>query len=313
MHQPLSENPGFRAVLFACAGVACIVSVAGFGGGFSWVLDLVVVLAILSLILLLMRHHRLAVVSGLFALMNLGLVLPLYWGAPRPSYHSLSTARAMMLNVNTANTDYAAVLAVIERYSPDFLYLEEVDQRWMIALKRLDATYPHSISDPRSDNFGVAFFSRYPFVASEILQLGPAGIPSVLVRSSIAGREFFILGTHPLPPTSAAYAALRDIQLVELSGIVKRLDAPVLLLGDLNATPWSYPFKRLLRDSALIDGSRGFGLQPTWPAGMFPLLVPIDHCLHSPAIQVVRKEVGPAVGSDHYPVVVEFALRGPGV
>ena len=38
-------------------------------------------------------------------------------------------------------------------------------------------------------------------------------------------------------------------------------------------------------------------------------MIPIDHCLHSPGIQIVRKEIGPAVGSDHYPVVVEFALR----
>ena len=90
--------------------------------------------------------------------------------------------------------------------------------------------------------------------------------------------------------------------------MLRTLDAPVLLLGDLNATPWSHPFKRLLQETGLIDGSRGMGYQPTWPAGVLPLLIPIDHCLHSQELRVVHKEVGPMVGSDHYPVIVDFAF-----
>jgi len=38
------------------------------------------------------------------------------------------------------------------------------------------------------------------------------------------------------------------------------------------------------------------------------LLIPIDHCLHSREVRIVRKQIGPDVGSDHYPVVVDFFL-----
>ena len=106
----------------------------------------------------------------------------------------------------------------------------------------------------------------------------------------------------------ASGSRLRDSQLGAIPAVLEELDAPVLLLGDLNASPWSYPFRHLLRDSGLRDGSLGKGFQPTWPAWMFLLWIPIDHCLYSTGIQVIDKRIGGHVGSDHYPVVVEFVF-----
>jgi endonuclease/exonuclease/phosphatase (EEP) superfamily protein YafD len=96
--------------------------------------------------------------------------------------------------------------------------------------------------------------------------------------------------------------------LASLTPLVQRLGAPVLLLGDLNASPWSYPFRRLLEGSGLRDGSLGRGFQPTWPTGLWPLLIPLDHSLHSAGIGIQDRIVGPAVGSDHYPVIVDFTV-----
>jgi len=269
-----------------------------------------VVLLILSLILLLSRNRYLAIATGAFALLNLSLILPLYFGSPAPHDSATTSSRAMMMNVNTRNTNYSVVLNAIQEYSPDFLLLEEVDRRWMNDLKSLDVEYPFSVSRPRSDNFGIAFYSKTPFSSSEFLEIGDVDNPSILVSVQSAGRDLYILGTHTLPPVNAVYSRLRDIHLAELPDVINGLNAPVLLMGDLNATHWSIPFKRLLRNSRLIDGSRGMGFQPTWPAGMFPLLIPIDHCLHSSELSLTWKEVGPIVGSDHYPVIVDFVFSG---
>ena len=94
-----------------------------------------------------------------------------------------------------------------------------------------------------------------------------------------------------------------------LAGVARGLPEPVLVLGDLNASPWSSHFRRFLRDSGLRDSAQGRGVQPTWPAGMPWLWIPIDHCLHSPQLQVVARHVGPNLGSDHYPVVVDFVVN----
>lgn len=314
----LSSNPTFRSILFGAAIFTCLSSLAGFGGRFWWVLDLashfrvqyLAVSLVLTLILLLSRNRNFAIVTGAFALLNISLILPLYFGPPPVTDTTAPKSRAMMMNVHTRNTNYSLVLDAIGHYAPDFLLVEEVDRRWLNDLKPLDAEYPYSVSRPRSDNFGIAFYSKTPILSADFLDIGEADSPSVLVRMQSSGRDLYFLGTHTLPPVNSAYARLRDIHLAELPSLVKSLDAPVLLMGDLNATPWSSPFRRLVQESELLDGSRGMGYQPTWPAGLHPLLIPIDHCLHSRELLVIQKTIGPFVGSDHYPVIVDFAFSG---
>lgn len=297
--------------------LTCAVSLAGFLGQWWWVFDLashfrvqyVVVLLLTCAILVSLRHRGFAAVAGAFAILNLSLIATMYLPPPGSSKSAADGARALLVNVNTANTHYQAVLDLVARCDPDLLVILEVDDRWMSELQQLTAHYPHSISRPRSDHFGIALYSKHPFVTSEIVTVGQHHLPSVLVKTKIAGHEMFIFGTHALPPVSAGHARLRDKHLEEIAAMLTSLDAPVLLLGDLNTTPFSYSFRRLLGESGLIDGSRGMGYQPTWPAGAFPLLIPIDHCLHSRDLGIRSKETGPAVGSDHYPVIVDFYWR----
>ncbi len=90
--------------------------------------------------------------------------------------------------------------------------------------------------------------------------------------------------------------------------VLKNLNAPVLMFGDFNATPWSFYFRKLVRDTSLVPGSAGRGLQPTWPSWFPPLLIPIDHCFGSQEVRFVSSKVGTHVGSDHYPLLFEFML-----
>jgi endonuclease/exonuclease/phosphatase (EEP) superfamily protein YafD len=123
---------------------------------------------------------------------------------------------------------------------------------------------------------------------------------------------FTLIGTHAVPPASAENTRLGDEHLSHIPEIVRAAKSPVLLLGDLNATPWCSTFQQLVRESGLRDSSRGRGVQPTWPSFMPLLWIPIDHCLYGPGIKVTNKRVGPKIGSDHYPVVVDFGLSsGP--
>ena len=49
----------------------------------------------------------------------------------------------------------------------------------------------------------------------------------------------------------------------------------------------------------------------SWPAEYCPLGITIDHCLVSPDIEVKQRLVGPDVGSDHLPVIVDLLLETP--
>jgi len=56
----------------------------------------------------------------------------------------------------------------------------------------------------------------------------------------------------------------------------------------------------------------GFGYQATWPANDWPVGgdyagIPIDHALLTTALTTAHRSIGPAVGSDHLPLIVHIA------
>jgi endonuclease/exonuclease/phosphatase (EEP) superfamily protein YafD len=81
-----------------------------------------------------------------------------------------------------------------------------------------------------------------------------------------------------------------------------------MVLGDLNLSPWSPYFGDLLSSAGLRDSREGFGIQASWPTAVPLLRVPIDHVLYSPEVVINHRQIGPDVGSDHLPVVVDFSL-----
>ena len=101
---------------------------------------------------------------------------------------------------------------------------------------------------------------------------------------------------------------MRNAALGAAAGIARDSDLPVILLGDLNLTPDSPDFARLLDESTLRDVMGGRRWRPTWQAGFWPLALRIDHVLVSPEVCVEAVEVGPSIGSDHRPVIAQLRL-----
>lgn len=291
-------------------------SALGFFGSYAWPLDLFShfrvqyfgYLSILALGLMFVGRRKSALVFGTAALVNLGTILPLYFDFAPPSAQPGRLSRAMLINVNTERGDLGRVGEVVLAYNPDIVVLEEVSLRWLDGLRDLMRQYPYSKTAPRDDNFGIAFYSKLPVLRGEIVFVDDPDVPSVVAEVDTPGGIVTIIGTHPLPPGGAEYSRSRNRHLARLPDLVRKAKSPVVLLGDLNVSPWSPYFSRLLRESGLRDSSQGRGVQPTWPAFNPLLLIPIDHCLHSPEIRIARKEIGPAVGSDHYPLIVDFAV-----
>ena len=303
-------------LLTAGGVVVCVSTIFGFLGHFSWFLDLfshfrvqyAIVLSILGV--LLVGGHRRGT-AALFlgcACVNLALVLPLYFGGSSVRMDAAHKLRALLLNVNTHLGDAARVREFISAAAPDILVLEEISSRWMSDLAWLTNSHPHSLAQPREDNFGIGLFSKLPLAEGKVVYIGDAGVPSIIATVFTAHTNLRVIATHPLPPGGRDYSHWRNDQLERLPDYV-RSNLPVLLLGDLNVTPWSCHFRRLLTRTGLRDSTKGFGVQPTWPNYNPLLRIPIDHCLHSQDIIIVDRQVGEDVSSDHYPLIVDFVIR----
>lgn len=138
------------------------------------------------------------------------------------------------INVHTTNPEKHLLLESVQKNEPDLLLLMEVDAAWMAELKPLRETYPYVITRPRSDNFGIALFSKHPFEQGEVMFWGEEDVPSVLANLYIKGRVVCFIGTHPVPPISSEAVQGRDGQLQEIFDYIKQLPehVHVVLAGD---------------------------------------------------------------------------------
>ncbi|MDZ4689201.1 MAG: endonuclease/exonuclease/phosphatase family protein [Planctomycetaceae bacterium] len=234
---------------------------------------------------------------------NLTAIVPYY--LPRSSTDG-EPLRLVVCNLLTGNATPTRAIEFLEATDADVLVLLEVDHEWMPRLKPLRAKYPHGRIIPQPGSFGIALLSRRPLVQLEQINFGLSGVPTL--TAVIEDLDVRIIVTHPPPPIGGNYADRRDRQLADVAKFAADSARPVVVAGDLNATPWSATFRNLTARGRMRDSSLGFGLHPTWPTVGPVSILPIDHVLVSPTLGVRNRRVGPRLGSDHRPVVVDLVV-----
>ncbi|GMW02485.1 MAG: hypothetical protein AMXMBFR84_36210 [Candidatus Hydrogenedentota bacterium] len=220
--------------------------------------------------------------------------------------------RILNANVNTAQGDPERLLEIISHYNPDVILLQEVGDRWLPSLAALNAEYPFELVYPKNDNFGIALYSRRPLINPQVRFIGHVDLATLTARIEFEKQDVYFIAAHTLPPMGWQNSYWRNNQLNLLGEHANAINGNVVLAGDLNATPWSGHFQEMIRNSGLRDSARGYGVQATWPVGSLLLRIPLDHCLHSSGLEVVGREVGPDIGSDHFPVIVDLVFAEAG-
>ena len=236
----------------------------------------------------------------LLSLLNLSQFIHLYFPAKQST--SDSSEKIFILNVFTANKDHKAVLDLIIKEDPDHITLTEVNSRWADQIENaLSKSYPYVVVKSRSDNFGIMFLSKQQF-DHEIIDAN--GIP--VIKSIFPSKT--ILSIHPLPPINTMYFEQRNILLTNIKNWIDQ-DKNNIVCGDFNTVPWSPYFKDMAKENELRNCNKGYGVQPTWPTNLPFLRIPIDHCLISQKGSVKSFKRPPSVGSDHFPILVEFSFK----
>lgn len=153
----------------------------------------------------------------------------------------------------------------------------------------------------------VAIFSQYPLEEIKTGRLGRIGsIEAKIILPD--GRDIQVITTHPDAPMNTKFFKSRNEQIENLDILLQNYrDTPLLLIGDLNISPWSPRYKELLaKNPFLKDSARGFGLPSTWGPGF--IRTKIDHILVSQGIGVKNFQTVHIPGSDHDMIHVSLAL-----
>ncbi|MBC7966373.1 MAG: endonuclease/exonuclease/phosphatase family protein, partial [Fuerstia sp.] len=215
--------------------------------------------------------------------------------------------RVFLANVLTRNPHHDQIIAQVRDADPDVIAILELSSTLERALDReFSSTHAYFVSESQDDgNFGIGLWSRYPLLDGSVFHLNVPILPSIEADIRLPSGTIHVMATHPLPPIGARNFAHRNRHLALLAQRIRKQQQAepsrsVVLLGDLNLTPWSPLFDDFLVASGLQNAAAGKGLQPTWyrwPAFPFGLL--LDHGLHSSNLRCDQRAILEANGSDH--------------
>jgi endonuclease/exonuclease/phosphatase (EEP) superfamily protein YafD len=254
------------------------------------------------------RFGALSFFAGIALLLS---TYPYFLPAPIPPA-GLPVRRLLIMNVLKQNPQKQAVIDYLLEQDPDVMMLFETDAAWESALSpALADRWPHQQTVLRDDYFGVCLYSKQGWSTVRVVELTSSKVPVIDVKFEPEDQpNWRLIGTHGHWPFGSRSWAVRNEQFAAVADMVtERIPARTLVVGDLNCTPWSPNFRPFANRANLRSAALGKKLRFTWFAVPIPLAgLPIDHVLVGDEIGVLAHRVGPPLGSDHLPVIVDFTV-----
>jgi endonuclease/exonuclease/phosphatase (EEP) superfamily protein YafD len=312
------SKPALRRLVAAAAVVVLAATAAALAARFNWFLDLFshfrwqyVLAAAVTIPLAWQCGQRWLAVACVAALLVHLQALCLQRFAPGPPIMRTEPSlplRVVSFNVHYSSAAYAPLIRFLDRASPNVVCLFETTPDWRQQLAPLTARFPFSLFTGDGPRTGLACMSdRVPLrVVPPPSDANDA--PWIQLDLDLGGTAVSVFGVHLSCPVAPAAAAARNRQSVDLARELRAISGPVVAVGDFNLTPFTPHNGDFVMGSGLRDCSRGRPLAPTWPTWFAPLWIQIDRCFVSNGVGVARYEVGQHIGSDHYPLVMDFLI-----
>lgn len=229
-------------------------------------------------------------------------------------------------NMLVSNTNTAAIENWLNTLDADIVFMQEVsatyaDNGIQAALDK----YPHQFTT--GETMSNLILSKFPFESTEPFYLADEQIAQFTQQRAVitvSERQIALYSIHLNVPfgagprfrmaglsTISSYdSTVRDQQLATLLTRLNAETMPYLVGGDFNISSQSPTYMSLLSElnDAYFNAGSGFGF--TWPTRPFPGLR-LDYLFYSYSFSPVGAEVGPYLGSDHYPVIARLNLFDP--
>jgi endonuclease/exonuclease/phosphatase (EEP) superfamily protein YafD len=319
-HAPRSDRPARRpvaALLIALAAALGVATAMSLATPLGWPFELFVhfraqyaaASMILAALLVAAGSARASLLAILLAVLNARPVLQTARAVPSPGACTGRAFTVVTANVQYSNRDRRRFLDWLASHPADLVVVQEVTAAWERDLARLPA-YPYRALIAREDPYGIGVLSRWPLGSPQPVDYAGDGLRSISGQVQLAGLPLRFIALHTHWPITPGLERLRDRALDAAARSIVAGSGPAVVLGDLNATPYSPAYADFLRASGMRDAADGSRWQPTWMAGFWPLALRIDHVFVSPGLCVEDARVGPSIGSDHRPVAAHLRFAG---
>lgn len=225
--------------------------------------------------------------------------------------------KAMTHNLFGLNYDVERVAANIFAEDPDIVALQEYfpEQRGPLHGMLL-ARYPYFAICSGGKRANIALYAKLPFTHTEDGACNERATPSQRTSRIVAtfapadGFALTVLTTHldwPYP------VARQQQQMADLTQAVNSVGGPLLVMGDMNSTPWSYALRAMTAATGLDRQTRNLVTYPLAVGGDEGLIrtipfLPLDQVFTRGGVLVHTLRTGSDDGSDHLPVVFTFSV-----
>jgi len=311
----IAAGQGFIGFGLVTAGViATLATILGFFGSTWWLFDfasnfrahLAVILLIVALAYALVFSKAIGLFFLGMAVINGLLVLPLYTDSPATAVGE-DTMTIVSFNVGQRASIRDATFRWIDTFEPDLVVLQESTDLWVDAD---EMAQPYVVQNelPIDRTYGITVLSKEG-VETQLLRVTQIRDTVVRVEATIGAQPVVIYVVQCRLASNEVDAGYRDEYLAEVSRMAQAETVATVVVGDFQASPWSHAFRDLVSEAELQDSMSGFGLQTTWPADRWAFFrIPFDHLLHGEELTTVDRYLGPTLGVDHRPLVVELGL-----
>jgi endonuclease/exonuclease/phosphatase (EEP) superfamily protein YafD len=249
--------------------------------------------------------RRLAAWAAFIAMPALGLVLLAPLAAEHRRADGSTELRVVSFNLYKSNADPDRVVRWLVAQHADVIVLLEATAAHNDALETLRHSHPYRYACSGSQRCSTRVFSRFPATGFWPLARGDADnrqtLSALTIRFDMGGREVPLTAVHlshpwPLGEQQSEIEALaRALSTVGKGGIVA---------GDFNSAPWTFAMRRL---AASADARLASGGTATWPVHRLALpLLPLDQIYLGRCLAARSVTSGPALGSDHLPLVADI-------
>jgi endonuclease/exonuclease/phosphatase (EEP) superfamily protein YafD len=305
-------------LMLTATGLA-LITVFTFAARLWWAFDLfshfrlqyVLAALVLGIVALSVRAYGSAAVLAAVALVHGAVLKDLWLGGTASAAPGGVPLRLVSANVLAHNRTPEKVLEFVRAADPDLVLLVDIRGRdWREVLGQLRELYPHHAQQAWRARARVVLLSRWPIVFEQVREAPRSSRPYLVAKLAVEGRTLDVVGVHPSSPSPSqpGNTRRRNHELDHIAEVVKDTDAAVIVAGDFNTTPWSPQFGDLLAAAGLRNAAAGKGYVPTWPTWFWPARIPIDHVLLKGPLAATAVRRGPAVGSDHYPIIADLRL-----
>ena len=195
---------------------------------------------------------------------------------------------------NTEN-DYDAVIDYLLAIDVDFFSFQELTPDWNTHLSdRLSPTFSHIETMTRLDQYGMGFFSKYPFEQVDTVFFRE--IPN-LSGTIVLGnnQKCNIISCHVMPPVNqSAFISIAN-HFGLITDYMQDLQGTKVVLGDFHLPPWSTEVQKFKTAAQLQDGRRD--IHPRNIDGSMSLSrIPVEHILYSHELECTAfSEIGNAL------------------